>query len=175
MNDSRTCAYGQAHDPKATHCTRPRELPCLCGMVKARVPEPGPDKLTQQRNEYTSRRASGWTHKMIHTCLGCDEEFDTEHRAAFHVCLGLPREPLPGFNCQGTVTGRISSHTPQFAEVGMQRAKRYDPDAAVGLDYRHLEERVVAHCTESGTFTEAMWLALGRCPWDNFKPSKDIA
>lgn len=75
----------------------------------------------------------------------------------------------------GTTTGRLSSHTAQFAEVGMQRAKRYNPDVAVGLDYRHLEERVVAHCTESGTFTEAMWLALGRCPWDNFKPSKDIA
>lgn len=183
MNDARTCVYGHARKFGACGergtCVRPRGLPCLCGLVKARVPEPGPDKLTQQRNEYTSRKASGWTHRRIHTCLGCNEEFDTEHRAAFHVCLGLPREPLPGFNCQGTVTGRLSSHTAQFAEVGMQRAKRLNPDAVMNMDYRHLEERVVAHCTdEASGFTEAMWQSLaelGRCPWDDFKPSKDIA
>lgn len=51
MNNPTTCVYGNARKPCDAMgvCTRPRELPCLCGLVKARIPEPGPDKLTGRR------------------------------------------------------------------------------------------------------------------------------
>lgn len=178
MNDPRTCVYGHARKfgacgEKGT-CTRPRGLPCLCGLVKARVPEPMPDKLNT-RNAYTSRKVSGWTHRQVHTCLACGEEFQSEHRAAFHQCTGrLSRmpDPLPGFNCEGTVTGRISSHTPHFEELPRVAQRSLGLE---DLDLSKIEERVVAHCCESAEFTQAAWDALGRCPWDNWKPGRDVA
>lgn len=208
MNDPRTCVYGHARAfgacGKRGECTRPRGLACLCGLQKATVPEPGPDKLTRPRNVYTSRRLSGWTHKMVHTCVACEQEFETEHRAAFHLCpsageapaqgaaspwthtysgrlvdsVAQAREPwpFPGpqsklFNVQGTTTGRISSHEPHFEELprAAQRSLGLED-----MDLSKLEERVVAHCSECAEFTQAAWDALGRCPWDNWKPGRDV-
>lgn len=205
MNDPRTCVYGHARKFGACGergtCTRPRGLPCLCGLVKARVPEPGPDKLTRQRNEFTSRRASAWTHRQIHTCLGCGEEFDTEHRAAFHVCVGgaavadngyareladpkraeQMRRWLTGdWNIEGTATGRISSHEPNVGELPGSPALRRTAQRSLGLedlDLSDVEHRVLAICTceEAATIKAEAWDALGRCPWDNWKPGRDVA
>lgn len=231
MNDPRTCVYGHARKFGACGergtCTRPRGLACLCGLVKARVPEPGPDKLTRPRNVYASRRLSGWTHKMVHTCIGCNEEFDTEHRAAFHLCVGAKdggfappgaaspwthsyggrlidsvvqgREPLPGFNCAGTVTGRISSHEPPFidekyrADLSSKQPEKIrqwlngEWDTLTGtaqrsldledLDLSKIEERVLAMCSceEAAEIKREAWDALGHCPWDNWKPGRDVA
>lgn len=151
MNDPRTCVYGHARKFGACGergtCTRPRSLPCLCGLVKARVPEPGPDKLAPQG------AASPWTHNYAGT-------------------------PMLGFNCQGTVTGRLPRHEPPFHELPGSSALKRVAQMSLGLeklDYRAIEERVVAHCCESAEFTEAAWNALGRCPWDNWKPGRDVA
>lgn len=68
-------------------------------------------------------------------------------------------------------------------------AARSEADAAalrerlLATDYRHLEERVLAHMADGATFDEsapfalAQWQALGRnaCAWDNWKPMRDVA
>lgn len=138
MNDPRTCVYGHARKFGACGergtCTRPRGLPCLCGLVKARVPEPGPDKLIFPKPDLTV----GW----------------------------------------GTVTGRISSHEPNFAELKHNPLRR-TAQRSLGLedvDLSASEHRVLALCTceEAAEIKKQAWDALGRCPWDDFKPSKDI-
>lgn len=186
MNDPRTCVYGHARKFGACGergtCTRPRGLACLCGLVKARVPEPGPDKLTRPRNVYTSRRLSGWTHKMIHTCVGCGEDFDTEHRAAFHVCPGpkfASGGVLPGFNCAGTVTGRLPAPREPWPFPGPATALQGAAQRSLGLediDLSKVEERALAMCTceEAAEIKQAAWDALGRCPWDDWKPGRDV-
>lgn len=85
-------------------------------------------------------------------------------------------------NWAGTTTDRLSSHTAQFAEVGMQRAKRLgDADTLIDADYSSLEERYWATASPEQVSAalaglKAQWDNLTqRCPWDNFKPSKDIA
>lgn len=46
----------------------------------------------------------------------------------------------------------------------------------VSMDYRRAEERVLAvMAEEGGTITGRMWSTLGACPWDNWKPGRDIA
>lgn len=77
---------------------------------------------------------------------------------------------------QGTVTGRISSHAPPFHELPRGNVPKRDPVEYVhAMDYRHVEERVLAHMSECSTFTAEAWAALGRCPWDNWKPGRDVA
>lgn len=61
--------------------------------------------------------------------------------------------------------------------------------SVVELDYRHAEERIMAHMAGGGTFEEfaafelAQWAgtrtgripASGPCDWDNWKPGRDVA
>lgn len=74
----------------------------------------------QGRNVYTSRRLSGWTHRQVHTCLACGQEFDSEHRAAFHLCHG-----------------QLS-------------------------------------VSEAAPILKEAWDKLLRCPWDDWKPARDV-
>lgn len=141
MNDPRTCVYGHARKfgvcGERGTCTRPRGLPCLCGLVKARVPEPGPDKLA----------------------------------------VTFPKPALTvGW---GTVTGRISSHEPPFHELPGSPALKRAAQRSLGLedlDFVDLEHRVLALCTceEAAAIKKEAWDALGRCPWDNWKPGRDV-
>lgn len=46
----------------------------------------------------------------------------------------------------------------------------------LGLDYRALEERVLAWgCEEAAPVSPEAWARLGRCPWDAWKPGRDVA
>ncbi len=159
MNDPRTCVYGHARkiSPVAPEgaCTRPRGLPCLCGLVKARVPEPMPDKLAPAQGA-----ASPWTH----TYSG----------------KPVPQPwPFPGpqsrlFNVEGTTTGRITSREPHLEELPRVAQRSLGLE---DLDLGNIEQRVLALCTceEAAEIKQQAWDALGRCPRDNWKPGRDVS
>lgn len=97
---------------------------------------------------------------------------------------------------QGTVTGRISSHTPHFEELPRGNVPKsglrinVDPDLPPGayrvqlaetaqrsldldgLDLADLELRVLGTMCDD---CRAAVLSGAGCPWDNWKPGRDVA
>lgn len=91
---------------------------------------------------------------------------------------------------QGTTTGRIRCDEPATSQRPQANALRAAVDrlraagaCVVSLDYRHAEERVLAHMAAGGSMDEAAvhslqhWLdvRVHGCPWDAWKPGRDVA
>lgn len=80
-----------------------------------------------------------------------------------------PGEPLAGALGRLQRAGACVMALPQPGEAARP------PGGPLDLDYRHLEERVMAHVlSEPGLVSPEAWAALGRCPWDYFKPGRDL-
>lgn len=67
----------------------------------------------------------------------------------------------------GTLRARLEARSAADAAALRERL--------AGMDFRHAEERVLVHMSEDGQFTAEMWAALGRDPWDAWKPGRDVA
>lgn len=194
---------------KARDKLNPQPLPPL-----PHAPPPPP-----KRNAYTTTRQP-WGMGVTHTCDACAQTFRGEHSAAWHECpgkaAGWPYSDAAA-DMQGTTTGRLTDQRGSMYEVDRTPAPNCRCAAPkadlLALDFRHLEERVVASLgdfDEAAAFGLAQWVALGyapyssamlcpatglrcqttgrcsepagclrkrgeRCPWDDFKPAREVA
>lgn len=146
----------------------------------------------------------GFGARPVHKCRGCGKEFRSCHSAAFHPCpppeeKGLDMRPVQVVLMEderrlrefmaiyGITTGRISPHVPAIRVPAIHGSlwlrHRFDQPVQVSLgqtlalDYSKLEERLLARlCDETGTIIAEHWAKLEpqRCPWDDWKPSRDV-
>lgn len=176
--------WGESAWTAACRNARPQPVPTL-------PPAPPPPP---KRNAYTTTR-NAWGMGVTHTCDACAQTFRGEHSAAWHECPGkaagwpysdATATPAPGspedpfFARGGTTTGRLTDQRGSMVEIDRrptttarigcceENASNVPKADLLSMDFRHLEERVVASLgdfDEAAAFGLAQWVALGYAPY----------